>query len=59
MDIFLESINLGMNTALLVSNALHVFGSIIRGSSLNANYHKVDELCGIQITSGIHYIIVS
>ncbi len=38
--------------------ALLVFGSIIRGSSLSANYHKVDELCGSQITSVIHYISV-
>ncbi len=40
------------------SNAtLLVFGSIIRGSSLNANYH-IDELCGSQITSVIYYITV-
>ncbi len=39
--------------------AFLVFGSIIRGSSLNANYHKVDELCGSQITSFIHCIFLS
>ncbi len=32
--------------------------TIIRGSSLNANYHKVDELCGSQITSVIYDITV-
>ncbi len=32
--------------------------TITPGSSLNANYHKVDELCGSQITSAIHYITV-
>ncbi len=36
--------------------ALLIFGSIIRGSSLNANYYNVDELGGSQITSVIHYL---
>ncbi len=39
-----------------VTNALLVFRSTIRGSSLNANYHKVHELCGSQISSVNHYI---